>query len=58
MMTVTKIKYSNNNKTIKSIAIIIIRRIRIQIMITVSQNSKNQNRINRAKNLFCLANLL
>ena len=42
MMTVTKIKYSNNNKTIKSI-VIIIKRIMIQIMITVSQNNKNQN---------------
>ena len=57
-MTVAKIKYSNNNKTIKSILIVIIIRIRISIMITVSQNNKNQNWVNKAKNIFCLANLL
>ena len=58
MMTATKIKYINNNRTIKSIAIIIRIRISVEIMITVSQNNKNQNSINKAKNIFCLANLL
>ena len=54
MMTVAKIKYSNNNKTIKSILIVIIIRIRISIMITVSQTTKIRTELIKQKIYFVL----
>ena len=39
MMTIITIKYSNNNNKIIKAIVIIIRRIRIKLMIAVSQNN-------------------